>query len=529
MSIKGFIGFWGNPQKNSITKSLFDKYELAIYNGVSFCEERYAVVFSKEYLGEQEQDKILFKSGKDSVYSGDELLTTIQISNTDLSIVRDRWGTRTVYYVIDDENIYFASDIRFLLEIPLDNIKNYDEESLLESATLGYIYNDEGTLFKRIKQLPRNCVIQSQENIFKVSSSIITSNKSRFNSFEEASKKFEEAFENSVADTCNMNGKRAYLLSGGMDSSSIAIAASKKEKIDTISFSSGSNSDDVYYAGRLAEYINSNHLVVEFDDKKALEMFPAFLNVIENVEMDGIFSPLGGYAYFLLCQEVKNQDYDIVFPGEGADEILGGYYWELTHTFGFVDKLKEKTAGTDVYNRVVKLFPEIEERNIYREIAYYLLQGTALTNYHLSCVEHIAKSFGLYNYPIFMTEEVSGIVKDIPMEWLCDGEKTKLILRRYLTKHLEKIGLSDLFTRKKLAMPSVVTNDFYEKLNYLALKEVKVSNNPFKEILGNKPLNIFMLDVFHKYYTLNPLKSIDIEVWKKDLVKVENGECIIHW
>ena len=78
-------------------------------------------------------------------------------------------------------------------------------------------------------------------------------------------------------------------------------------------------------------------------------------------------------------------------------------------------------------------------------------------------------------------------------------------------------------------MPSVVTNNFYQSLSNLAEKEARVSSNPFNEILGNKPLNIFMLDVFHKYYTLQPMESINAEMWQEDLVKVNNDECIIHW
>ena len=296
MLIKGFVGFWGNTQRNKMSQSLCDKYESVIYNGVSFFNERYTVFFSDEYLVEQDRDRIIFNSGKDSLSDIDELMVTIDISSNGLRIDRDRWGTRMTYYVLDEENIYFASDMRFLLELPLDNIKEYDQESILENATLGYIYNVERTLFSRIKQLPRNCRLESKDGVFTVSKKLISSEKSRFVSFEEACLAFEEVFEKSVSDTCKMNGNRAYFLSGGMDSSAIAIAASKTEQINTISFSSGNNSEDVYYAGKLAECINSKHTVLQFDDDKALMAFPFFLNAIENVEMAGIFSPLGGFA-----------------------------------------------------------------------------------------------------------------------------------------------------------------------------------------------------------------------------------------
>lgn len=97
--------------------------------------------------------------------------------------------------------------------------------------------------------------------------------------------------------------------------------------------------------------------------------------------------------------------FDVIFPSEGADELFGGYYWQLTHTFGFVDNLKKITYDTKMYDEILNLFPAVEERNIYREVAYNFLQGSALTNYHLNCIEYSAKAFSLYSYSIYMVCE----------------------------------------------------------------------------------------------------------------------------
>ena len=37
-----------------------------------------------------------------------------------------------------------------------------------------------------------------------------------------------------------------------------------------------------------------------------------------------------------------------------------------------------------------------------------------------------------------------------------------------------------------------------------------------------------MLDVFHKYYTMKPLEDISVDMWKEDVVKIDNGECIFQ-
>ena len=529
MSIKGFVAFYGDSKNNLITPHLCDYFRLNICNGVSFFGEGYTVISSSDYISSKESESLQIEIGKNN--SGkEELLTKISFNNDSLNIVRDRWGVRTVYYCTVKNGICISSDIRFLLSLPVSDIDDYDVNSLLESATFGYIYSSNRTLFTNIKQLPRNSILVYKMGVLKIDRKQICCLKSRYNCLQDAVEDFVFAFESAVKNAQNINGKKAFLLSGGMDSTALCLAAAKKQHgIDTVSFASPCNTDDIYYAEKIAKHINSNHLTIFFQDNIAITKFPFYINSIENVEFDGIFSPLGGYAYYLLCEQLKNNGFEIVFPGEGADEILGGYYWQLTHVFGFVDRLKEKAEGTYLYDNVTNLFPDVEESNFYRKIAYYMLQGTALTNYHLNCVEHTAKAFGLFNYPIYMTNAINKVIKDVPLRWLCDGKITKILLREYLYQQLSHIGLSNLITRRKLAMPSVVTSTFMDRMKVLAVNESNKSNNPYKKQLKGNQINILMLDVFHKYFTTRPLKAVNEEEWREDLERITKNESIIHW
>lgn len=128
-----------------------------------------------------------------------------------------------------------------------------------------------------------------------------------------------------------------------------------------------------------------------------------------------------------------------------------------------------------------------------------------------------------------MTDRIYNIIKDVPLSWLCDGQNTKLLMRKYLSQYLTPVGLSSLITRKKLAMPSVITTSFMDTVTTLAAMEIKYSDNPYKGILKEKALNIMMLDIFHKYYTLRPLNNTCEEEWKEDILKIKKNESIIHW
>lgn len=531
MSIKGFIGFWSFSGVKPTAKTMGDAYKETITNGVSIDNERYTIVVSKDFLSEISEDSTEIEIGKCDSSEAYSMMTIIKMNKQEFFAKRDHWGTRTLYYCLVNNGFYFSSDIRFILSLPIEGVERYDENALIESATLGYILSQEKTLFAHIKQIPRNFRMSWKDGNFNIDrDTILSGDKDRFNSFDDAYEAFSATFKEVVASAAGIKGAKAFLLSGGMDSSALAIAASESiGKIDTISFASENNTEDVYFAKQLATCIKSNHTIIRFDETKALYKLPEFLNSIENLELEGIFSPLGGFAYYLLCDEVKKMGYEIIFPGEGADEILGGYYWQLTHTFGFVDRLKSLTKHTNVQTVINTMFPDTEEQSFYREMAYYFLQGTALTNYHLSCVEHSAKAFDMLNYPTFMSGSLYKVIKDVPMEWLCDGDKTKLLLRCFLLSYLSDIGLAELVTRKKQAMPSVVPYSFNRQINALALMGAELSKNPYSDILKGNKASILMLDIFHKYYTLRPLEKIDLDEWRDDVERIRRNEYFIHW
>lgn len=531
MSIKGFLGFWSFYDIKPLSKTWNGDYKKNITNSVFFKNEKCTVIVSKDLLNEISEESIEIASGKCDSMEAYSMITTIKINNKKFLATRDRWGTRTFYYCQVKEGIYFASDIRFLLSLSIEDINQYDEEALTESSTLGYILSADKTLFAHIKQLPRNYKISWDNGVFCIErNNILSVDKSRFASIDEAYNAFSSTFKSAVASAIEITGSKAFLLSGGMDSTAVALAASENiGRIDTISFASDSNLEDVYYAKQISTYINSNHTILKFDQMNALYRLPEFLNNIENLELEGIFSPLGGFAYYLLCDEVKKMGYEIIYPGEGADEILGGYYWQLTHSFGFVDRLKSLSRNTSVQSVIDTMFPDIEERSFYREMTYYFLQGTALTNYHLSCVEHSAKAFDMLNYPTYMSGSLYDVIKDVPMKWLCDGKNTKLLLRKFLMSYLNNNGLDGLITRKKQAMPSVVPNSISQQIEKLAIMAEPFSNNPYKNLLREKKTSILMLDIFHKYYTLHPLETVDIEEWREDVERISRNEYFVHW
>lgn len=530
MLARSFIGFWSSGENNTFSEAMFDALQSEVNGSKRYKKGKYDIIVSEDCNVTVSDDFLTLNTSRKDNVDSLFMMISLELSDKFLKIERDLWGTRILNYLHVSRGIYFSTDIRYLLALPIHGICEYDCTALMESSTLGYIHSEDRTLFKKIKQLPRNSSLIFDGEKFQIEKKIIYFDDEKFDNLETASSEFKNAFSATCSNAARILGNKAYPLSGGMDSTAIVLESSEYlNQIHSFSFSSLCNQEDVYYAEKIAEITASKHTVISFDEKNAVLKLPAFFNAVENVEFTGIFSSFGGYAYYLMCEKIRNEGFDVIFPGEGADELFGGYYWQLTHTFGFVDNLKKITYGTKMYDEILNLFPAVEDRDIYRKIAYNFLQGSALTNYHLSCIEHSVKAFGLYNYPIYMMPRIYEVLRKVPLKWLCDGTTTKILLRKYLLEKLEKIGLFGLVTRKKMAMPSVLPTSFKNIINALAKKESRCSQNPYKNILRQNSLNIMMLDLFHKYYTTRPLESVDLIEWKEDLEKLERNERIIHW
>lgn len=117
------------------------------------------------------------------------------------------------------------------------------------------------------------------------------------------------------------------LLSGGLDSSLVCSIASKllKEKgIPLYTFSIGiPGSPDNEYAQKVADYIGSNHTIVDITSEDALH---ALKNVIWATETFDITTVRASTGQYLVSKYIaENTDFKVILSGDGSDEVTSGY------------------------------------------------------------------------------------------------------------------------------------------------------------------------------------------------------------
>jgi asparagine synthase (glutamine-hydrolysing) len=130
------------------------------------------------------------------------------------------------------------------------------------------------------------------------------------------------------------------LFSGGLDTSVVAYAASKYEKLEafTVAFKN-SPALDLKYSKLMAKRLNINHKIHFFGEE---ETYSAIQEVIKILK---VFDPMdvrNSVAAYVALKVAKENGVKSVMTGDGLDELLGGYSWLF--------KLNKKELKTSLSN-----------------------------------------------------------------------------------------------------------------------------------------------------------------------------------
>jgi asparagine synthase (glutamine-hydrolysing) len=238
-----------------------------------------------------------------------------------LVIARDRFGIKPLFYTVQDGVLYFASEQKALLPF-LPHVKT-NPEALAEYLTFQYTIS-ESTMFEGIKQvMPGHFMI--------VQSGVITLTKYWDISYEidyswtaaSAEERLRELLADSIDVHLRSDVEVGSYLSGGLDSSLIAILAAGKSQFGGKGFH-----------GRFTDFPGYDESAFAYD---AASTFDGDLRVLditaddfrENIRsviwhLDQPTAGPGSFPQFMVSA-LAAKDVKVVLGGQGGDEIFGGY------------------------------------------------------------------------------------------------------------------------------------------------------------------------------------------------------------
>ncbi len=256
--------------------------------------------------------------------NGQFALAIWDVVKGELFLARDRVGIRPLYYAYWEGRLVFASEIKGIL--PVIGTRELDTEALAQVFIFWSTLAGR-TSFRDVHELPPGHYL------------LVKSGRCFLKPYWRIPCHHLPAEKNcSLADTCDelrellTDAVRLRLradvpvgayLSGGLDSSIIAMLISKNFNTDLNSFSLGFQEcrfDETSYQEELISFLGVDHRQVIIGNEQIRNFFPETVRHSEKPLLRTSPVPM-----YILASLVRREGFKVVLSGEGADELLGGY------------------------------------------------------------------------------------------------------------------------------------------------------------------------------------------------------------
>ena len=247
-------------------------------------------------------------------------------------MARDPLGIRPLYYTIIDDIIVYASELKMINQFYQNSedseykiihsfppgcysYYNYEDKQLMETVTTKYYnFSFSSTCNLEESLFDKSCLLQVE-----------------YNHFKPILKKLKDSLIEAVIKRIETTDRPiACLLSGGLDSSLIAsivnnyLIKNGKPPVETYSIGL-KNSVDLKYAKIAADYIETKHTEIEITEEDFFNAIPEVIKAIESYDTTTVRASVGNYLVAKYIKQHSNAK--VIFNGDGADELMGGYLY----------------------------------------------------------------------------------------------------------------------------------------------------------------------------------------------------------
>lgn len=249
-----------------------------------------------------------------------------------LLLARDRIGIKPLYYSVQKEGVYFASEIKAIRAV-------FGTDALDQNAVNSYFSRQyiggEGTIFQQIKKvLPGTSLLISEKGISPEIWWQPTPKRSTL-SQNAAQSELDRGLNDVVASHLISDVPVGIFLSGGLDSSCLLAYAAQNggKSLHTFSVGFGEDSplNETAFARKLAGQFGTIHHEIQVTADEMLQSLPGMI--------DRLDAPLADYAIIptYIMSRFAAEHVKVVLSGEGADELFGGY--KRYHLYALFDRI----------------------------------------------------------------------------------------------------------------------------------------------------------------------------------------------
>lgn len=266
-------------------------------------------------------------------------------------LARDRFGIKPLYFRSAREGFLFASEIKSLLWLP-EEPHHINEIKILEFVCSRQEDCDQETLFREVRQVLPGQKMQIDPEGRIISSSYYWDFPSEFGTRplnRQTQAEFLEILRDTIKHHLIADVPVGSFLSGGLDSSSIAVLASELAKPHSISLFSSVLLNQAQHP--------ENKLIPAVQQLTGGTVFEIMINDLPFLDEIGdvIYhhdEPVGDgsmYAHYALCRLASKNGVKVLLSGSGGDEVFGGY---PSHLYSYLGRLFKNGNLKTLFNAV---------------------------------------------------------------------------------------------------------------------------------------------------------------------------------
>ena len=350
-------GIWSDPMGVSLAHRRLSILELssAGHQPMVSPSGRYVLVFNGEIYNHLALRKILEASGALSSWRGNSdtetLLACIDTWGLDktlqqlvgmfafglwdkrdstLSLARDRFGEKPLYYGWHQGHFLFASELKAIAAHP-QWAGVIDKEALSLYLRYGYVPTPH-SIWEGIKKLPPGCYVVVPYSSHNLHSSTSTVSYWRVADFvqskpldvtdSEAIGTLDKLLSNSIHGQMLSDVPLGAFLSGGIDSSTVAALMQAQTTTPIKTFTIGfaeKEYNEAIYAKAIAKHLGTDHTELYVTPEDAFALIPRLSGMYDEPFSD--VSQIPTHLVSLLAR----RHVTVSLSGDGGDELFGGY------------------------------------------------------------------------------------------------------------------------------------------------------------------------------------------------------------
>ena len=249
--------------------------------------------------------------------------------SNELTIARDRFGEKPLFYGWQNNKFFFSSELKSIKSNPLFEAK-INRDSLGLYVKYAYIPSPH-SIYKDIYKLtPGSFLTVSLESRNCTQSAYWSSLDSMKDHYEkpfigsrdEAVEDLNIILSNAVKKQMMSDVPLGAFLSGGVDSSAIVAIMQSMSSIPIKTFSIGfgkGNYNEAHHAKKVAEHLGTDHSELYITDKEALEVVPILGSLYDEPFADSSQIPT------FIVSKLASEKVTVSLSGDAADELFAGY------------------------------------------------------------------------------------------------------------------------------------------------------------------------------------------------------------